>query len=123
MASVPDSPQNDIPPNDLAKAEAAQNDSSDKNLPPSRSSSAQRKPILSEAKHMEAKLSDSDSLLRASEPGRRGTSPPRIYWVIPTTMIGSFIAGLAFAVAHHFFYRSLDGKAVGSINSQQWVRR
>ena len=35
-----------------------------------------------------------------------------IHWLAPTIMSASFLAGLAFAVAHHVFYASLSGRLV-----------
>jgi hypothetical protein len=52
--------------------------------------------------------------------------PPRlrqIHWRAPTFMLGAFLAGLAFALGHHFFYKRLDGVTVKSNTQQQWVIR
>jgi uncharacterized membrane protein len=47
----------------------------------------------------------------------------RQYWINPAWMIGSFLAGLALAVAHHVHYTKLDGTLVGSAARQQWPIR
>ncbi|KAI5366053.1 hypothetical protein Slin14017_G036930 [Septoria linicola] len=31
-----------------------------------------------------------------------------VYWLTPTWMVASLLTGIAFAIAHHFFYQSLD---------------
>lgn len=46
-----------------------------------------------------------------------------IYWRSPTLMMSFFVLGIAFAVAHHFYYDSLDGRIVPSKNSQEWAIR
>ncbi|KAK5125082.1 hypothetical protein LTR08_005449 [Meristemomyces frigidus] len=35
----------------------------------------------------------------------------RVHWVTPVVMVLSLLAGFAFALGHHLFYWSLDGKA------------
>lgn len=102
-----------------ARAQDLQHDHSDHGIP---RPTFQREPIRSEIKLTQLPAStvlDGESLLQTSEPGRGGTNRSRIYWITPFTMVTCFIAGLAFAVGHRLFYRSLNGKAVGSINSQQ----
>lgn len=33
-------------------------------------------------------------------------------WLAPTTMVSAFVAGIAFAIGHHFFYDHLDGSKI-----------
>jgi hypothetical protein len=35
-----------------------------------------------------------------------------VHWQAPTVIILAFVAGLAFALGHHAFYRNLDGQSV-----------
>ncbi|KUJ21294.1 uncharacterized protein LY89DRAFT_547954, partial [Mollisia scopiformis] len=44
-------------------------------------------------------------------------------WSNPTLMIMSLLAGIGFAVGHHFYYRWLNGKQVGDSHHQQWPLR
>jgi hypothetical protein len=45
----------------------------------------------------------------------------RIHWRAPTTIISAFLFGLLFAIGHHLFYNSLNGKTVDDeIFSQQF---
>ncbi len=39
---------------------------------------------------------------------------PQIYWITPTLLFGSLLVGTIFALGHHLFYASLDGKAAAS---------
>jgi hypothetical protein len=34
----------------------------------------------------------------------------QIHWLVPASTVGSLIAGILFAIGHHLFYDSLDGK-------------
>lgn len=44
----------------------------------------------------------------------------KVHWQAPSVIILSFMAGFAFAIGHHAFYRSLDGKSVDeTLMSQQ----
>lgn len=47
----------------------------------------------------------------------------RRHWVNPMWMISSFVAGVAFAVAHHIYYAKLNNTLVGSAARQQWPLR
>lgn len=56
------------------------------------------------------------------------TRPPRttswgIYWRSPALMTFFLVAGIAFALGHHFHYQSLDGTEVSSETKQQWAIR
>jgi hypothetical protein len=42
-------------------------------------------------------------------------------WKVPSTIIGSFVLGVAIAVAHHGFLMALDGKEVGVPVPQDWI--
>jgi hypothetical protein len=43
------------------------------------------------------------------------------YWVAPTTLLASFIAGIGFAIGHHLFYAGLHGQPVDNVTfSQQY---
>ena len=44
-------------------------------------------------------------------------------WNQALYMLASAVLGIAFAVSHHFFHASLDGKPVRSTTSQQWNGR
>lgn len=46
-----------------------------------------------------------------------------IYWFSPTSMILSYLVGLAAAIGQHVFYSELVGTYVGTINDQQRVLR
>ena len=46
-----------------------------------------------------------------------------IYWFSPTSMILSYLVGLAAAVGQHIFYSELVGTYVGTTNDQQRVLR
>ena len=35
----------------------------------------------------------------------------KIHWLAPGSMLGGLLAGIVFALAHHLFYNSLEGKA------------
>jgi hypothetical protein len=35
-----------------------------------------------------------------------------VHWLAPTTMLGSLILGLGFAIGHHGFYNSLQGNPI-----------
>lgn len=37
-----------------------------------------------------------------------------IYWRAPASILLTFLVGLAFALGHHYFYRSLDGMGVST---------
>lgn len=52
-----------------------------------------------------------------------GSVRRQVYWLYPTSMGISLLAGLIFAVGHHFFYRWLDGQIVGGTSKQQWSLR
>ncbi|KAK1819883.1 hypothetical protein LTR12_005758 [Friedmanniomyces endolithicus] len=39
---------------------------------------------------------------------------PQIYWTTPTLLFGSLLVGTLFALGHHLFYASLDGKAAAA---------
>ena len=39
-----------------------------------------------------------------------------MHWLAPTTILSALIAGILFALGHHFFYSSLSGHAVGNAN-------
>ncbi|KAK0276838.1 hypothetical protein LTR35_010232 [Friedmanniomyces endolithicus] len=39
---------------------------------------------------------------------------PQIYWTTPTLLFGSLLVGTIFALGHHLFYASLDGKAAAA---------
>jgi hypothetical protein len=36
----------------------------------------------------------------------------RVHWLVPTTMVGSCLAGLLLALGHHLFYSSLNSQVV-----------
>jgi hypothetical protein len=38
-------------------------------------------------------------------------------------MIAGLLAGIAFAIGHHFFYRRFEGQAVKSESQQRWITR
>lgn len=47
----------------------------------------------------------------------------QIHWRVPTTIISTFLAGIAFALGHHFFYASLDGIEIDQAHwSQEYYR-
>ncbi|RFU31192.1 hypothetical protein B7463_g5137, partial [Scytalidium lignicola] len=46
----------------------------------------------------------------------------RINWLY-LSMVISLLAGILFAIGHHLFYHSLNGRIVGSTSSQQWSLR
>lgn len=46
-----------------------------------------------------------------------------IYWRSPALMTFFLVAGIAFALGHHFHYQSLDGTEVSSETKQQWAIR
>lgn len=46
-----------------------------------------------------------------------------VYWFSPTSMLLSYLIGLAAAVGQHIFYSELVGTYVGTINDQQRVLR
>lgn len=54
---------------------------------------------------------------------RDKTSPWGIHWYSPALMLGLFLTGIASAMAHHFFYNSLNLKDVESNISQEWAIR
>lgn len=71
-------------------------------------------------------LGPGHSLLPQSNDGHDKNSEllkRRVYWLYPTAMGVSLLAGLIFAIGHHFFYRWLDGQIVGSTSKQQWSLR
>ncbi|KAF2138914.1 uncharacterized protein K452DRAFT_275818 [Aplosporella prunicola CBS 121167] len=47
----------------------------------------------------------------------------KIHWIPPAIMVSLLIAGIAFAVGHHFFYQSLDDTLVTSSSQQKWTIR
>ena len=51
------------------------------------------------------------------------TASWRINWREPVLMAGFLIAGIALALGHHFYYRSLDGTVVSSDTRQEWALR
>lgn len=42
------------------------------------------------------------------------------HWAVPTTLVAPFIAGIALAVGHHFFYSSLSTARVDESSAQQF---
>lgn len=47
-----------------------------------------------------------------------------VCWIGPASMVGALVAALAFSLAHHFFYNSLNGRLVEETQlSQQWLIR
>ncbi|KAL2350505.1 hypothetical protein BJ546DRAFT_404129 [Cryomyces antarcticus] len=46
-----------------------------------------------------------------------------IQWSAPALMIASLLAGVAFALTHHFFYRYWHGTRVISDSQQRWITR
>ena len=44
-------------------------------------------------------------------------------WRAPMAMVISLLAGVAFALIHHFFYLYWDQKKVASDNQQRWIVR
>jgi hypothetical protein len=52
-----------------------------------------------------------------------GPIPQGIYWWSPAGMIGFFLCGIVFSIAHHAYYESLDGRRVGNDQEQQWAIR
>ncbi|KAK7516273.1 hypothetical protein IWZ03DRAFT_186003 [Phyllosticta citriasiana] len=46
-----------------------------------------------------------------------------IHWRSPALMAGFFLAGVCFALGHHFHYENLDDEEVGSATKQQWAIR
>jgi len=72
---------------------------------------------------------DSSSLLRKYE--HKSSIPyvenkvveKHIHWRYPTVMVLTLLFGLLLAIGHHFYYRWLDGQAVGSDADQQWSLR
>jgi len=46
-----------------------------------------------------------------------------IYWPTPAKMVFFYIFGLSCSVAHHYYYRSRNGKMVGTLDDQQWALR
>ncbi|KUJ06311.1 uncharacterized protein LY89DRAFT_633084 [Mollisia scopiformis] len=59
---------------------------------------------------------------------RDGVSPEKlvkwgIHWSTPVFILISVLAGVGFALGHHFYYASLDGTTAGSSSRQQWSTR
>lgn len=46
-----------------------------------------------------------------------------MYWRTPSTMVVLFVCGIVFALAHHFYYNSLEGQFNTSQDSQEWAVR
>ena len=46
-----------------------------------------------------------------------------IHWRAPAIMVAGLLAGIAFALGHHFFYRRFEGQAVKSESQQRWITR
>jgi hypothetical protein len=46
-----------------------------------------------------------------------------VYWPSPITMGVSFIIGTSMAIGHHFYYASLRGNTVGTVDDQQRALR
>jgi len=46
-----------------------------------------------------------------------------LHWRVPTTIVGSFLAGLALALGHHFFYESLAGQPVSDDEYYQLLNK
>lgn len=47
----------------------------------------------------------------------------QIHWRAPTLILGLLAVGIALALGHHFYYRSLNGTAVSSDTRQEWALR
>lgn len=47
----------------------------------------------------------------------------RIHWKVPSSMLGYLVLGIGFALGHHFYWQSLDGKQVDSETEQEWAQR
>jgi hypothetical protein len=47
----------------------------------------------------------------------------RVHWKAPTFMIGSLVIGFAFALGHHFYYRSWNHQLVRDNTQQEWITR
>lgn len=51
------------------------------------------------------------------------TTTWRIHWKAPALIVGFLVIGIALALGHHFYYRSLDGTVVSSQARQEWALR
>jgi len=47
----------------------------------------------------------------------------KIRWKYPALMVVSLLLGAMLSVAHHMYYKWLNGQDVGSTNDQQWSLR
>src|SRR5579862_1984266 len=74
-------------------------------------SSTQSLETLSSA-HSGVSASDTDlqQLLSRHEEPPPQTTPPKIYWLTPFSMVGLFLLGVLGAITHHLFYASLHGR-------------
>ncbi|KAK8157436.1 hypothetical protein IWX90DRAFT_324026 [Phyllosticta citrichinensis] len=99
----------------------------------SRDDDFQRVPhISSGASHSSLLHYDSDAQ-KTGRPGPQVTatdleSIPKIaswniHWRSPALMAGFFLAGVWFALGHHFHYQALEDQEVGSATRQQWAIR
>lgn len=60
------------------------------------------------------------------QPGPASPPPsiPRgLYWRPPTTMVAAFLTGIIFAISHHLYYSSMQGRLVYSSSQQEWALR
>lgn len=46
-----------------------------------------------------------------------------LHWRVPTTIVGSFLADLALALGHHFFYESLAGQPISDDEYYQLLNK
>ncbi|ROV96276.1 hypothetical protein VMCG_07704 [Cytospora schulzeri] len=51
------------------------------------------------------------------------TATWKIHWMAPSLILACLLAGVAFALGHHFHYNSLDGTMVSSQPRQEWALR
>lgn len=54
---------------------------------------------------------------------KQKTTTWQMHWRAPTLILGLLAIGIALALGHHFYYRSLNGTAVSSDTRQEWALR
>jgi hypothetical protein len=47
----------------------------------------------------------------------------KTHWRLPVQLLGSLLCGIALAVFHHIYYKSLDGNIISQAKAQQWPIR
>lgn len=56
-------------------------------------------------------------------PDAQRTTKWKTHWKGPSLILSSLLAGIAFALGHHFHYSALDGSVVSSVPRQEWALR